>query len=119
MATNGIISIIKNDQVQIKCVAGCNGMEAEKTAKALSELQNPTIDEVYKVCLDNHFGCKDCTVVQSETEHRCHPDYQEEELDPLYKEKFNDPHFNPRWSYGTAAYKVVINLDKDFISIIE
>jgi hypothetical protein len=32
----------------------------------------------------------------------------EEDLDPLYAEKFSDPKFNPRWSYGTAAYSVVM-----------
>ena len=110
MATNGIISIVKDGKVQFKCVAGCNGMEAEKTAAALKKLSSPTIDQVYKVCLDNDFGCKDCTVVQSETEHRCHPDYQEEELSPLYKEKFNEPGFNPRWERGIAAHTEIINL---------
>ena len=108
MATNGVISIVKDGKVQFKCVAGCNGMEARKTADVLRHLKNPTIDQVYKICIDNDFGCEDCTVVQSETEHRCHPDYQDEELSSLYKEKFNTPDFNPRWERGTAAHMEII-----------
>lgn len=110
MATNGIVSIVKNGKTVFKCVAGCNGSTADKTAAALKKLANPTIDQVYKVCIDNHFGCKECTVVQSEKEHRCDPDYQKEKLSSLYKDKFVDPKFNPRWEYGTASHVEIVNI---------
>jgi hypothetical protein len=119
MATQGIVSIVKNGKTLFKCVAGCNGMTAEKTVKALSELQNPTIDQVYKACIDNDFGCSDCTVVQSESEHRSNPDYQDEPLSDLYIQKFSDPQFNPRWESGIASYKAVLDLDSELIVVVE
>lgn len=106
MATQGVISIVKDNKVLFKCVAGCNAMTAKKTARALKKLENPTIDEVYLVCLKNNFGCNDCTVVQSETEYRQID--MEDGLAPLYIEKFNDPEFNPRWNRGTSSYVEII-----------
>ena len=106
MATNGVISIVKDGKVQFKCVAGCNGMEARKTADILRHLKNPTIEQVYKICLDNDFGCKFCTVVQSENEFRQRD--MEDELPELYLQKFNTTDFNPRWAIGTADHMEVI-----------
>ena len=34
----------------------------------------------------------------------------EGELSPLYREKFSDPRFNPRWECGTAAYVEVVDV---------
>lgn len=110
MATNGIISIIKNGKTIFKCVAGCDGMEAPKAVSAIRKIENPTIDQIYKACLDNKFGCKNCLVVQAENDHR-HVD-MEDDLDPLYTEKFSDPFFNPRWKHGTAAHIEIIEMDK-------
>lgn len=105
MATQAIISIVKDNKVQFKCVAGCNGMQAPKTAKELKKLKEPTLDEVYKICMENNFGCDDCLIVQSKNEHK---DKYGEELSELYKSKFDDAQFNPRWERGTAAYTEVI-----------
>lgn len=108
MATNGIISVMKDNKVVFKCIAGCNGMTAETTAKAIKEIENPTLDNIYKTCLDYAFGCKECLVVQSETGHKFID--QEDDLHELYIKKFTDPNFNPRWERGTAAHTEIINL---------
>ena len=106
MATNGIISVVKNGKTIFKCVAGCNGMTANQTADAIKRLENPTIDQVYKTCLDYNFGCKDCTVVQTENDFRQAD--MEDDLPELFKKKFSDPEFNPRWERGTASHVELI-----------
>ena len=58
------------------------------------------------VCLDHDFGCKNCTVVQTENDFR--QEDMEDELPELYKQKFSDPEFNPRWERGTAAHTEII-----------
>ena len=108
MATQGIISIIKDGKTIFKCVAGCNGMTAEKTSEALKKIINPTIDQVYKICLDNDFGCSDCTVVQSENDFIQRD--MEDGLPELYIKKFNEPEFNPRWECGIASHVEIIKL---------
>ena len=110
MATNGIISIVRDNKVVFKCIAGCDGYNAEKTVKALKKNGKYTLREIYKVCLDNNFGCKGgCLVVQSAD------DFigvdKEEGLSELYENKFSDRNFNPRWERGTAAHVEIINID--------
>ena len=107
MATNGIISIIKGGKVLFKCVAGCDGMEAAKTAAELKTIANPTLEKVYEICVKNQFGCDNCLIVQSKDDFL--PKF-EDELQPLYIEKFEDAKFNPRWMNGTAAYTEIIEL---------
>jgi len=105
--TQGIISIIKNDKVFIKCVSGCDGYNAQKAAKIIRRLDNITLEKVYNICIENDFGCEDCLVVQGENDfiYKADPDF---ELPELYIKKFNDPAFNPRWEKGTAPYVVKI-----------
>lgn len=117
MATNGIVSIVKNGKTLFKCVAGCNGQTAESLVKSLAELKELTLDSVYQQALKHHFGCKDCTIVQSENDFRSAD--QEDPLPELYISKFSDPQFNPRWEYGTAAHKAVLDLDHQHIVIVE
>jgi len=106
MATQGIISIIKENKVIFKCVAGCNGMTATKTANELKKLKEPTLEQVYEICLKNNFGCNDCLIVQSENTYKSADD--EDEISELYKTKFQDAQFNPRWEYGIASIVEVI-----------
>jgi len=105
MATQAIISIIKDNKVQFKCVTGCNGTAVPETAKELKKLKQPTLDEVYDICLKNDFGCDDCLIVQSKTEHK---DKYGKKLSELYNSKFDDAQFNPRWELGIASYVEVI-----------
>ncbi len=107
MSTQGIISIVKDDKVLFKCVAGCNGMTAKETSKEISDLDDLSLESIYEVCAENNFGCDECLVVQNENDHIS--SYSGEELDVLYKEKFHDSKFNPRWKYGTAAHTEIIH----------
>lgn len=112
MATQGIISIVKENKVIFKCVAGCNGYNASDTANALKKLNPKEYDlkTIYDVCLINNFGCAHgCLTVQSENDFMAFD--KDDELPELYKEKFNDPNFNPRWKHGIAAHTEIIKID--------
>ena len=109
MATNGIISIVQGGEVLVKCVAGCNGMKAPQLAEILRlffQNRDMNLPKIYQICRNNDFGCKSCLVVQTKDSFISDDD----ELPELYKEKFNDPRFNPRWSLGTAAYTEVVEI---------
>lgn len=110
MATQGIISIVKNGNVVFKCVAGCNGMTAKKTADALKELKNPTLEAIYDVCVANDFGCDECIAVQSASEIRTINGT--EAGAGFYAKNFSDAKFNPRWECGLADYIEVVELNK-------
>lgn len=102
MATNGIVSIVNEQgEMLVKVICGCDGYNAEHVVKWLKE--NPTLDieEIYTHSLTLDFGCEKCLVVMNATEEKILFD---DELLNLYREKFTDPNFNPRWEAGTADY---------------
>ena len=107
MATQGIVSLVKNGAVVLKCVAGCDGYNATKVADWLRE--NPDTDgqSAYEACRRMGFGCSDCLVIQTRN---CHVWECEDDLSPLYREKFLDPRFNPRWDCGLAAHVEVVSV---------
>jgi hypothetical protein len=110
MSTQAVISIVKDKKVLFKCVAGCNGMEAAKTVKAIKNIPESelTLESIYKACLKTNFGCKECLVVQSQVSYLCSD--MDDGLSKLYNEKFSDPKFNPRWKLGIASYVKIIKI---------
>lgn len=107
--TQGIISITKKDKVIFKCVAGCNGFNAKKTAKAIKDKGKYDLTSIYNTCVENDFGDKDSSlVVQSKKDWMGAG--KDEGLPKLYEEKFNDANFNPRWEYGTCDHIEIIKL---------
>jgi hypothetical protein len=107
MATQGLVSIVRDGKVQFKAIAGCNGMQSPTLAAAIRESPPETIDELALLCCGASFGCCDCTVIQGEAGVITSA---KDELGPLYAEKFSDPRFNPRWYLGTADYVEVVEL---------
>lgn len=105
--TNGIVSITRGGKTIIKVVSGCDGMKADKLAEEIKARGLMTASEIYDAALDVNFGCMGCLVVQAEGETVWRGD---DDLGPLYAEKFADPRFNPRWDYGTAEYVRIIEL---------
>lgn len=101
--TNGIVSVLKNGEVALKVVAGCDGYNADALAGLLTPDTHPEV--AWRLALEAGFGCEDCLVVQ-------HPGgdvYRGEgELNPLYRERFSDPRFNPRWECGLCGHVRVV-----------
>lgn len=105
MATQGIVSLTRNGDVVLKCVAGCDGMSAPKVARYLRDHPDITPHDAFRACLELGFGCSECLVVQSSNDDIRVTD---ELLDHRYRDHFNDPRFNPRWNHGTADYLEVV-----------
>jgi hypothetical protein len=131
MATQGIVSIVKDGRVVMKVVAGCDGYYAPNLAAKLRErhARGETLlpPAVYAMALDIGLGCEDCLVVQCVTdgtlqivaakeirENLAAVKQSEIEDMPgaLYwdLEKFMDSKFNPRWRHGSAAHMEMVTI---------
>lgn len=124
MATQGIVSIVKDGKVIFKCIAGWEGMKAKNLAEEVKKIpfEDLGCDLLYQLCQKTGFGSIESLVVQSENNFCFKGD---EDLGPSYKdkEKFNDPKFNPRLESGFADHvKIVkywlfsVNLELDMSS---
>jgi len=108
MTTQAIISIVKNGHTIVKIISGCGGYNAEKLAEIIKSDQPDKIQDIYDIALKNRFGCKDCLVVMNKNETVYKGDGH---VGPLYHKTFDDPSFNPRWTYGTAEYVIILKVD--------
>jgi NAD(P)H-nitrite reductase large subunit len=108
MATQAVISLVKKDHTFIKIVCGCNGYNAEKLVKIIEDKQLDKIRHIYNAAIENNIGCKECLVVMDDNDIIFKGN---DDVDPLYRETFDNPSFNPRWKNGTAEYVIVIKID--------
>jgi hypothetical protein len=110
MATQGLVSVVKDGQVILKAVTGSDGFLATKLAKIMKENNYYDARRVYDAALAIGFGSERNLVVIDQQ--GAIFDDGEDEVPPLYRETFNDPKFNPRWERGTVENDclVVINL---------
>ncbi len=106
MATQGIISIVENNRTVIKIICGCNGYNAEKLAEIIKNSKFEKIQDMYDIAIKNKFGCRDCLVVMDSDNIIFKGDG---DICPLYRKKFDDPSFNPRWNNGSADYVIILN----------
>ena len=113
MATQGVLSVRRNGQVVLKCIAGIDGGKAYKLADQLLDLMQdagwelPSLQDVYALALSVGFGTAEDLVVMNRR------DVYHETGGPLpvpYRHTFNRSRFNPRWKDGTAGHVVVINI---------
>jgi hypothetical protein len=112
MATQGLLSIVKNNQVHIKVICGWNGDCIPELKEKISSLtpEQMTPEIVHQHALDI-VGGSDRLVTQYATD-KCI--FEDKEFEPKqgdnYFKHFNDPTFNPRWDHGTSDYTEVIVL---------
>jgi hypothetical protein len=120
MATQGLLSITRAGKVVAKIVTGCDGQNIVPLAASLRK--NPTTDpdELLKRCREHDLGGNSLIVQSSPDSWRCDGesspdgwrcDSDTEEVPELYKAKFYEPRFNPRWLNGTAEYTEVVELE--------
>lgn len=108
MATQAIISLVKNGHTFIKIICGCNGYNAEKLVKTIKNSRPDNIQDIYKMALENKFGCEDSLVVMDSDNIIFNGD---ESVGPLYRKTFDNPSFNPRWDIGTAEIVIILKID--------
>jgi hypothetical protein len=115
VATNGLVSIVVGGKVAMKIVTGSDGYNAALLAQLLRAIKRvPSVQEAVDFCVSCEFGASrsDYGSLCIQTPERDHYlSDPEAELPPLYREKFSDPRFNPRWKCGIAAYTEVIEME--------
>lgn len=118
MATQGLVTVTSGGKVLMKVVCGCDGYNALRVSKALVSKWPVSPIEAYKIAKEEGFGCGSCLMVvtdsgifgKSEDSFEI-VNLEGEDFDnPLYREKFSEPRFNPRWELGTADYVRVIGV---------
>lgn len=107
MATQGMVSVVSNGSVVMKIIVGSDGYNASKLADWLSFHPEANANEVYEYSLSIEFGSRSCLVVQTSPDEYV-LDSVEGDLPELYKTKFDDPRFNPRWEIGSVDHLVII-----------
>ena len=80
----------------------------EKLVKIIKYIQPEKIQDIYKMAIENRFGCRECLVVM---DNKNVVFKGGDELGPLYRETFNDPSFNPRWKSGIADIVIILKMD--------
>lgn len=76
--------------------------------KIIREKRIDNLQDIYDLALEIGFGCEDCLVVMDKDNIIFKGD---EELDPLYREMFDNPSFNPRWKSGIADFVIILKID--------
>jgi len=109
MATQGILSIVRNNKVVAKIVAGSDGYNIPALAKSLRK--NPTVDpdELMERAREHGLSGNSLIVQSSPDDWICDGE-DTDELPELYRDKFFDPRFNPRWAAGTAEYMEIVEI---------
>lgn len=123
MGTQAVVSVVSPEGTVIaKAVTGCNGREADRlatlAAERLSAADRPqdTAKALLALAREAEYGCESCLVVQwADGFAMDAPDMlldflSDEESVDRWKDRFQEPEFNPRWEYGTAEYVRVVTL---------
>lgn len=108
--TNGLVSVLRNDEVIVKVVAGCNGYLSTDLSTAIQKDNISDPEAIFNLAKKIGFGSQDCLVVQD----HCVNFYDgDESLGILYYDqlKFKDPKFNPRWECGICSCTEIVHID--------
>lgn len=103
MATNGMVSVVRDGVVVAKAVCGCNGYNAGKLAATLRERGFDSIEDIHGHAVAAKFGRADCLVVMDRDR-----EIADDDPPPLYYQTFDDPRFNPRRADGRCEHVVVV-----------
>lgn len=117
MGTQGLVTVMRGNNVILKFICGCDGYNAKKLASGLKGfvttvynlehfIDLEVIETLRELALGNDFGCRECLVVMNKDV--AYP--EDEELSPLYRNTFDNPSFNPRWERGTVEYLEIVEL---------
>ncbi len=108
VVAHGVVSIVRDGQVQMKLVVQCNGRNSLTFGHTInSRGKIPTLRQAYETALGHRFGCPDCLVVLVEGNVLCR------ELGMVGKRfvpTFNEELFNPNAADGHADHVVVVTL---------
>lgn len=98
MATNGVLSMVKNGQVEVKIIVGCNGFNVDDLSETVT--LEMTEHDLEDAAINVDFGCDDCRVIMMRENISGHP--------PHYQADFHNPKINPRWLSRHVSYHTVV-----------
>lgn len=116
MGTQGLVTVMDGTEVVMKIIAGSDGYNAGKLAAAIKHVWPLSAEAAYRLARDFAFGERNCLVVLTYNEAIFKGD---EDLEPIYRDTFKNPKFNPRWKHGTADCVEVVNIQKGMDKILE
>lgn len=114
MATQGLVTVVKDGQVVMKIVAGNDGDKAQELAHHLKESWPLTATEAHDLALAVGFGEGGESLVTITADTVVEPEYMDYdefvEVHPLYASTFDQPEFNPRWESGLSECYVRVEV---------
>lgn len=112
MATQGTLSIIKDNKVFIKVITGSNGYNMPKLKEAIAQLPSDEVtpERTHEIA-KQIIGDNDSLITQYAPD-KCFQPSDELELvaGNRYHDFFFNAEFNPRWEYGIADYTELLAL---------
>lgn len=108
MATQGLISIVKDNSVQTKIVTGTNGYHIPIMKAWLFENPDADMQSIHDKAVELF---SDTSLVVQTGDNEFFSGFEYDEPGGYYLTEFANPHFNPRWKHGTADYSAVIESD--------
>ena len=115
MATQGLVSVIRDGSMLFKVVAGANGFRADEVA-AWARLHSwqITAQALFEAAVEIGFGGRTSLVVQDASGAMVFDKsaISEEDLTGLYLDRgrFDDPRASPRSEVGTSEYVEIVEL---------
>jgi hypothetical protein len=115
MATQGLLSITDKGKVTAKIITGADGQYMPDLKLWLVQNRNAENQEIFEKAKEL-FGTNSLILQVSPTtffaDESIFDDANETISKPesLYQSKFNDPFFNPRWTFGSADYTEVLEI---------
>jgi hypothetical protein len=105
--TPGMITIMENNKVIMKIVAGSNGFNAPTLAEEIKKAWPLSIFEVYALAVVKKFGDERTYLVVLDEE-KILFSQGDDNISTLYRATFHRPAFNPRGAQGTTEYYELI-----------
>ena len=107
----GLVAVIKDGKVVCKVIAGCNGGNARKVADYIADnvkdLKFAKLDQIYDLASKLGFDSQGDLVVMDAVEIFSK---SKDQISDLYRAKFDDPQFNPRWEVGSANFTEIVTV---------
>ena len=106
MGTQGLLTVMKNNEVVAKIICGCNGGNIKAIEFLIKIEHTVDIGILYKMAENVGFGCRACLVVMDKDRVLFKGDEDEfgTLVGGLYRRTFDLPNFNPRWKEGMSDY---------------
>lgn len=113
MATQGLLTLVRDNKVLAKVVAGCDGDLVVELAYKVRTTSCTTARELFKAAKELRLGGSSSLVVIAKENGAFviedNADMGKKDAE-RYMDTFDKPRWNPRWDYGTADYVEVVEV---------